>query len=230
MGGNTPLPPSISRLLTNQLPGDRIQTYLSQYGCPPYIRRVAGKVLHETFDPSTRLYHVVFVAKHAPSSRRQREEQDSSRKSKVVGSSLWCTDIRIHQTVYPLGCHVQTSYTEGIRVDVRQDGTGMRIFTEREELDGEAIKLMIEPVHEDEGRKDPVYTWNNIVLLDMKPVLERPKRTTVFFDPTGLLYDDQEEEKQKETNLVKGNLNDGFYGEKNLIFYVNRNKSAEEYS
>ncbi|KAG1242116.1 hypothetical protein G6F68_016351 [Rhizopus microsporus] len=40
---------------------DNLQKYLNQYGCPPYIRRVAGKVMAESFDALTNEYRMVYT-------------------------------------------------------------------------------------------------------------------------------------------------------------------------
>lgn len=139
MGGSgstpLPLPSAIVRLLTTQACADHIQTYLAVHGCPPYIRRVAGKVIFEEFNINTNRYTIRFIAKHAPSPRRHQQQQ----KQKIIGS-MWCTDVRTHQSMYPLGYSIETN--EDIRVDVRPN-VGLRIFTEKDELDGQTVQLVI---------------------------------------------------------------------------------------
>ncbi|KAL0093496.1 hypothetical protein F4703DRAFT_1730878, partial [Phycomyces blakesleeanus] len=93
MAGQTPLPPAIVRLLTSQVPAcvDRMQDYLDKHGCPPYIRRVAGKIVYENFDVESKTYHIGYIAKCTPS--RQHKSN----------AALWCTDIRTHQSLYSQG-------------------------------------------------------------------------------------------------------------------------------
>ena len=143
MGGSgstpLPLPSAIVRLLTTQACADHIQTYLAAHGCPPYIRRVAGKIIFEEFNVKTNRYTIRFIAKHAPSPRRHQQQQQQQQKHKIIGS-MWCTDVRTHQSMYPLGYSIETN--EDIRVDVRPN-VGLRIFTEKDELDGQTVQLVI---------------------------------------------------------------------------------------
>ncbi|KAI8647234.1 hypothetical protein BD408DRAFT_169369 [Parasitella parasitica] len=130
-----PLPSAIVRLLTTQACASNIQAYLVSNGCPPYVRRVAGKITFEEFAVETHQYTVRFIAKHAPSPRRHQHQQKQS-----MISSMWCTDVRAHQSMYPLGYSVETNLD--VRVDVRPN-VGVRIYTEKEELDGQTVQLVI---------------------------------------------------------------------------------------
>ncbi|KAL9555878.1 hypothetical protein MBANPS3_002160 [Mucor bainieri] len=140
MGGSgttpLPLPSAIVRLLTTQACADNIQTYLAVHGCPPYIRRVAGKIIYEDFNVRTNQYTIRYIAKHAPSPRRHQQQKQ---KQKMIGS-MWCTDVRTHQSMYPLGYSIETH--PDVRVDVRPN-IGLRIYTEKDELDGETVELVI---------------------------------------------------------------------------------------
>ncbi|KAF1797052.1 hypothetical protein FB192DRAFT_1291652, partial [Mucor lusitanicus] len=112
MGGSgttpLPLPSAIVRLLTTQACADSIQTYLAVHGCPPYIRRVAGKIIYEEFNVRTNQYTIRYIAKHAPSPRRHhQQQQQQQQKQKMIGS-MWCTDVRTHQSMYPLGYSIET--------------------------------------------------------------------------------------------------------------------------
>ncbi|GAN03304.1 hypothetical protein MAM1_0038c02757 [Mucor ambiguus] len=143
MGGSgttpLPLPSAIVRLLTTQACADSIQTYLAVHGCPPYIRRVAGKIIYEEFNVRTNQYTIRYIAKHAPSPRRHHQQQQQQQKQKMIGS-MWCTDVRTHQSMYPLGYSIETH--QDVRVDVRPN-IGLRIYTEKDELDGETVELVI---------------------------------------------------------------------------------------
>ncbi|KAI8333866.1 hypothetical protein BC941DRAFT_400731 [Chlamydoabsidia padenii] len=129
LAGTTPLPFAIIRRLTIQVPTSvlHVQRYLTSYGCPPYIRRVAGKVLWETYDTDTRHYKLAYIAKHSPS-RRHKE---------------WCTDIRTHLNVYPHSFHVVTRPDQ--HVSVVQQLDGIRIYTRHEDLEGAVIEINVEP-------------------------------------------------------------------------------------
>lgn len=144
MGGSgttpLPLPSAIVRLLTTQACADSIQTYLAVHGCPPYIRRVAGKIIYEEFNVRTNQYTIRYIAKHAPSPRRHhQQQQQQQQKQKMIGS-MWCTDVRTHQSMYPLGYSIETH--QDVRVDVRPN-IGLRIYTEKDALDGETVELVI---------------------------------------------------------------------------------------
>lgn len=163
MGGTTPLPPSIARLLTTEIPScvDRIQNYLRQNGCPPYIRRVAGKVTLEAFDDKEKQYEIEYIAKHTPSARQYR-----SRNSTTVIQSMWCTDLRTHLSMYPFGYSVETQPEFGIRVEMRPDGMGFRIYTEQEDMDGQTIGVLIRQNRDCSPGGRPLFSWNGTPLLE----------------------------------------------------------------
>ncbi|KAI8993511.1 hypothetical protein BDB01DRAFT_329563 [Pilobolus umbonatus] len=139
MGGVTPLPTAIIRLLSTEVPAcvDRVQTYLELQGCPPYIRRVAGKIVHEGYDVEEQNYSIKYIAKHAPS------RQYRNRNSSTTINSMWCTDLRTHLSSYPHGYSIETQPIQGVRVDMRPDGMGFRIYTEKAELDGKTVSIRI---------------------------------------------------------------------------------------
>ncbi|CAO3616426.1 unnamed protein product [Mucor hiemalis] len=163
MGGTTPLPPSIARLLTTEVPScvDRIQNYLRQNGCPPYIRRVAGKITLETFDDKEKQYQIEYIAKHSPSARQYR-----SRNSTTVIQTMWCTDLRTHLSMYPFGYTVETQPEFGIRVEMRPDGMGFRIYTEKEDMDGQTIGVLIRQNRDCSPGGKPLFSWNGTPLID----------------------------------------------------------------
>ncbi|GAA5800734.1 hypothetical protein HPULCUR_006170 [Helicostylum pulchrum] len=168
MAGVTPLPSAISRLLTTEVPAciDRVQNYLRQNGCPPYIRRVAGKIILETFNDKEKEYKIQFIAKHAPSARQYRSKNTS------MLQSMWCTDLRTHPSMYPCGYSVETTPVVGIRVEMRQDTMGLRIYTEKNELDAETVKVVIRQNLEPKAGKRPTFYWNSV---ELKHVIEEEK-------------------------------------------------------
>lgn len=162
MGGITPLPSAISRLLTNELPVciDRVQNYLRQNGCPPYIRRVAGKITLEAFDDKEKQYTIHFIAKHAPSARQYR-----SRNTSVL-ESMWCTDLRTHPSMYPFGYTIETQPIIGVRVEMRPDAMGLRIYTEKAEMDGKTVTILIRQNRDCQPGGKPLFNWNGTVILN----------------------------------------------------------------
>lgn len=157
--GATPLPPAIIRLLTNEMPAcvDRVQWYLRQHGCPPYIRRVAGKITQETFDSRDKVYRVTYIVKHAPSRRRQQGPMDNQ---------LWCTDIRTHPSMYASGFNVDLVPSDGVRVELRADEMGIRIYTMQASLDGQTVTVTLTP---SPPGSEPEYLCNG------QPLKEKPK-------------------------------------------------------
>ncbi|KAI9489362.1 hypothetical protein BDB00DRAFT_876449 [Zychaea mexicana] len=149
--GTTPLPPAIIRQLTMEVPAcvDRVQWYLRQHGCPPYIRRVAGKITQEQFDSKDKIYRVSFTAKHKPSQHRQH------------GS--WFTDIRTNPSMYGFGFNVEVLPTEHTRVELRADDMGIRVYTLDNSLEGRLVEVAIEP---NLPGSTPKYTWNGVSLKE----------------------------------------------------------------
>ncbi|CAO3590545.1 unnamed protein product [Absidia cylindrospora] len=137
--------------------------FLATNGCPPYIRRVAGKVLHEellmmdddTVDPTLNgaksggdviaaarkkkpIYTMKYVVKHEPS--------NSYRARKSNPEKNWCTDIRIHSaSMYSLGFDVSVSPSSGTRVDVSEQH--IKIFTTTPEMEGKQVSITIAMAH-----------------------------------------------------------------------------------
>ncbi|KAG2198515.1 hypothetical protein INT47_008619 [Mucor saturninus] len=199
MGGTTPLPSAISRLLTNELPvcTDRVQSYLRQHGCPPYIRRVAGKITLEAFDEKEKQYTIHFTAKHAPSARQYR-----SRNTSVL-ESMWCTDLRTHPSMYPFGYTVESQPETGVRVEMRSDAMGMRIYTEREELDGQTVTVCIRQNRECLPGGKPMFQWNGTVLLN--DVEEEEVKTDV--DVPTIQEDKPHDDRIEQPNNKDGRRN-----------------------
>lgn len=177
--GTAPLPPAIVRQLTMDVPScvDRVQWYLRQHGCPPYIRRVAGKITHESFDSKDKSYRITLIAKHKPSHHHQQKQQKDA-------ISLWCTDIRTHTSMYSCGFNVTTQPSQGVRVELRADDMGIRIYTEDDTMDGCAIEAAIIP---NPPGSTPRYTCNGVSLKD-EPVEEEE--------------DEDEEEEFMETHQL----------------------------
>lgn len=178
MQGTTPLPPAIVRLLTSEMPAcvDRVHWYLRQHGCPPYIRRVAGKVTTETFDSKDKVYHVVYIAKHTPSSSSRHHQQRQH-----ADPSLWCTDIRTHRSMYSSGFTVEAHPAEQVRVELRADCMGIRIYTVSDAVEGQTVSIRIGPNLES-GEK-PQYICNGVSMLSAPPETRASTPSTVKDSP-----------------------------------------------
>ncbi|ORY94951.1 hypothetical protein BCR43DRAFT_526075 [Syncephalastrum racemosum] len=120
-----------------------VRDYMEQYGCPPYIRRVAGKVLAEEFDAISAKYSITYIAKHEPSS--------AYRSSKKAAS--WCTDIRFTRAVYPHGLEVKVSPTQGTRIEMASDRRSVRIYTTRSDMEGSKVVVLLAPEQEKPAKK-----------------------------------------------------------------------------
>lgn len=197
MGGVTPLPSAIIRLLTTQVPAcaDRIQTYLRQHGCPPYIRRVAGKITHEHFDSKEKVYSIHFIAKHAPSTRQCRNKSASQ---KMIGS-MWCTDLRTHLSMYPFGYVIETNPASVVRVEMRPDGMGIRIYTEKSEMDGKTVELKIRQNQDCPPGGKPQFSWNGVVLLNVN---DQQQQQEVRADLNSVSVEKQEDKKKKRMSTI----------------------------
>jgi hypothetical protein len=139
--------------------------YLSQYGCPPYIRRVAGKVVQEGFDALTNNYQIIFIAKHQPSnSYRARKQQQQQ------NSSLWCTDIRFHRTMFPHGLDIKIMPENIARVQVSpKEQKSIKIFTTDEAIDGKQVTFTLTPLHHNEATHYTTYRYNGELFTQQQP-------------------------------------------------------------
>ncbi|CAO3579835.1 unnamed protein product [Absidia cylindrospora] len=136
LAGTTPLPSAIIRLLTTEVPLCvlRVQNYITSVGCPPYVRRVAGKVVNEHYDPDTHEYKISYIAKHLPSRQHHLHNEQS-----------WCTDIRTHSSVYKNSFNVVTRPQQDLLVVTQPNKSGVRIYTKKDTLDNTIIEITITP-------------------------------------------------------------------------------------
>ncbi|KAM3579858.1 hypothetical protein VKS41_007584 [Umbelopsis sp. WA50703] len=128
-----------------------IEQFLQTRGCPPYIRRVAGKVSKETFHSGNKSYGVAFIVKHQSSLPNE--------------GSNWCTDVRIHASMYPNGFRIHSNPQKGIRIELRSDSAGIRIYSTSPDMDGSVLTINIMPQKEDIGSSRARITCNNVPLL-----------------------------------------------------------------
>lgn len=151
---------------------DHLQNYLQQHGCPPYIRRVAGKVTAETFDHETKEYQVAYTVKHQPSNAyRTRKRQDS----------IWCTDIRFYRDMFPHGVDIRVIPEHSTRSEVLMDHCTIKVFTIDESMDSKQVTLILKPLLDD-AFDCTMYRYNNV--LSQPPVKQLDKK--------------EEKEEQKE--------------------------------
>lgn len=152
-----------------------IQHYLTQYGCPPYIRRVAGKVIREGFDPLTNNYQIVFIAKHRPSnSYRARKQQQQQNHQ-----SLWCTDIRFHKSMFPHGLDITVIPENVARVEVSpKDNRSIKIFTTNEVIEGKQVTFTLTPLVSTDGTVNHYTTYKYNGDLFMQQQQRQKKQAT----------------------------------------------------
>lgn len=150
--------------------------FLATIGCPPYIRRVAGKVLNEelimmddTLDGITAtkkdpVYTMKYVVKHEPSS--------SYRARKSNPEKHWCTDIRVHPSLYPLGFDVSVSPSSGTNVNV--SAQYIKVFTTSSDLEGQEVSVTVAVSHA--GK----ITCNGALVLSLKGSLYKAIRKGIL--------------------------------------------------
>ncbi|KAI9312749.1 hypothetical protein BX666DRAFT_2031054 [Dichotomocladium elegans] len=170
-------PPSIPRL-------NALEVYVSQHGCPPYIRRVAGKVIDEAFDSKTGVYDVTFIAKHELHGRsftkkHDDNDDDNDDDGGVVAADAsscshhhrrgrWCTDIRIHRSRYPAGFNIILTPDAGTRVDLTPSASCLRLYTTSSKMEGKRISLRIVP-STPKHPSSPQFMLNGVSLMLLPP-------------------------------------------------------------
>lgn len=158
-----------------------IHHYLTKYGCPPYIRRVAGKVIREGFEALTSNYQIVFIAKHQPSNSYR------ARKQQQQNQSIWCTDIRVHKTMFPHGLEINIIPENVARIEISpKDHKSIKIFTTDESIDGKQVTFTLSPLTVPDGTSYHPSTYkyngvlyNQIQMTPAKPseILSEPSNT-----------------------------------------------------
>ena len=141
----------ISNLVQSKQSIPKLINYMNQHGCPPYIRRVAGKVTFEDFNNDTGNYRVIYIAKH--------EQQ------KKKNHRLWCTDIRFHLGRYPTGIQLTLTPPNGTRADLSSSMTSIRVYTTLQEMDGKEVMIDVAPsdtamMSLEERQQHPQFTCN----------------------------------------------------------------------
>lgn len=138
-----------------------VDHYLTNYGCPPYIRRIAGKVVREDFDAISNKYEIVFIVKHQPS--------NSYRARKQQQKTVWCTDIRVHKTMFPHGLDIRVMPEHAARIEVSpKDQKSIKIFTMDEAMEGKQVTFTLQPLLDGHSLS---YKVNDKVFNPKQPLL-----------------------------------------------------------
>ncbi|KAI8369769.1 hypothetical protein BD560DRAFT_397774 [Blakeslea trispora] len=166
---------------------EQMQQYLIHHGCPPFIRRVAGKVVSEAFDALSNQYEVIIIAKHEPSNAYQARKKALSKQKQ-----LWCTDIRFHELMFPYGLDIQVEPNEMTRVQLTTKGTCLRLFTTDQAMDGKHISLTVSPL--EKSHDAYAYRYNG----ELFPSAASKPMTTSAVDTT-----DQLKQTNKEIQPVE---------------------------
>lgn len=130
-----------------------LQKYMAQYGCPPYIRRVAGKVLRETLQEDA-TFQVAYTAKH--------EHKAEDR--------WWCTDIRVHPSCYPAGFDMTVLPRTGTRAELSSSWDTVRIYTTDATMEGQEITVSFS--RRKNNTDSVVYTCNGSTIVT--PSMQKP--------------------------------------------------------
>ncbi|KAL1915797.1 uncharacterized protein VTP21DRAFT_6556 [Calcarisporiella thermophila] len=122
-------PPSVLRTLMLEVPECivRVGDFLERYGPPPYLRKVAGRVVDEACDLRKLTYDLTYVARQPP----------------TKGFPGWYTELRVGQKLYPTGFDVAVQPDVGLRVELAPDIGGVRIHAVHESLDGQEVAVRI---------------------------------------------------------------------------------------
>jgi hypothetical protein len=150
-----------------------IRNYLSTHGCPPYIRRVAGKVVQESLQDA--IYEVTYVAKHQPSHTYR------ARKT----TTQWCTDVRFHRSMFEKGVVVEVRPLGVARVQVLKEH--VKVYTTDESVDGKQVSLILKPYTEEEVDKEGTlvfrYQGNPPQLVSQAAVAAAPSSSSLSSSP-----------------------------------------------
>ncbi|CAM0141276.1 unnamed protein product [Umbelopsis sp. WA50703] len=170
------IPPATSRSLKSEasLYVSQVQDYLAQHGCPPYVRRIAGKIIKEEYSSTAKAYEITYIVKHEPSG--------GSRKQPPGAISSWCTDIRIPPAGRRSGLEIQVSPTDGIRVEMTTDYSSLRLYSIDPFMDGKIVIVsMNDPVTS--SKAGPKFTLNGEVLIPRLMVVSQTSKDAAASTP-----------------------------------------------
>ncbi|KAG2229071.1 hypothetical protein INT48_003285 [Thamnidium elegans] len=163
-----------------------IHHYLSQYGCPPYIRRVAGKVIREGFDALTNNYQIVFTAKHQPSNSYRARKQQQQQQNQ----SVWCTDIRVHKTMFPHGLDISVIPENVARIEVSpKDNKSIKIFTTDQYIDGKQVTFTLVPLSSTDGinHHSSTYKYNGELFNQRQAIADKQETIEIVSEPSNTI-------------------------------------------
>jgi hypothetical protein len=148
----------------------QVQEYLTQHGCPPYVRRVAGKIIKEDFNCTAKSYEITYIVKH--------EASGSRRKQQPGAISSWCTDIRIPPASRKTGLQVQISPSDGIKVEMTTDHASLRIYSVEPYMDGKVVILTLEEPVNGASNASTKFTLNGEPLVPRLMVVPQQVKET----------------------------------------------------
>ncbi|KAI7867278.1 hypothetical protein BDF14DRAFT_1804698 [Spinellus fusiger] len=114
---------------------EQLCNYLENIGCPPYVRRVAGKVIEEEFLSDIRVYTICYIVKHKPSNSY------STRKGNTLDK--WCTEIRFDKDMFPSGIDIRVTPSEHTRTEIGAKRSIIRIYTTDPIMEGKQLRVLL---------------------------------------------------------------------------------------
>lgn len=171
------VPPSTSRSLKSEasLYVSQVQDYLVQHGCPPYVRRIAGKIIKEEYSITAKAYEITYIVKHEPSG--------GNRKQQPGAISSWCTDIRIPPSNRRSGLEIQVSPTEGVRVEMTTDYSSLRLYSIDPFMDGKIVIVSMTDSAITASKMGPRFTLNGEVLIPRLMVVSQTSKDAASSTP-----------------------------------------------
>ncbi|KAG2177869.1 hypothetical protein INT43_003116 [Umbelopsis isabellina] len=171
------VPPSTSRSLKSEasLYVSQVQDYLVQHGCPPYVRRIAGKIIKEEYSITAQAYEITYIVKHEPSG--------GNRKQQPGAISSWCTDIRIPPSNRQSGLEIQVSPTEGVRVEMTTDYSSLRLYSIDPFMDGKIVIVSMTEPAITASKMGPKFTLNGEVLIPRLMVVSQVSKEAASSTP-----------------------------------------------
>ncbi|KAI8069946.1 hypothetical protein BC940DRAFT_331950 [Gongronella butleri] len=108
----------------------KLQASLSSSGCPPFIRRVSGKIIVEHFDSDQRHYAVSWIVQHhAPP---------------AISPANWCTVVCLDDRLFNQGYTIDLQPKD--TTSLKTIGKALHIYSSHPAMDGQIIQLQVHGV------------------------------------------------------------------------------------
>ena len=106
---NGSIPSAMSKMMLVQTPlcAGKVCDYARKFGFPPYVKSIEGRIRHEEFDHSKKVYMV---------------EVDALEEHGFFGEKTGSVVIEVSKTMFPNGFAVNTSVAENVHEKVEADG------------------------------------------------------------------------------------------------------------